>query len=272
MLAGLGSCFLPDRQAAIRWQGIAGRGPRIVWLPGISFGAVPSFLATATAPPLTGRAAQFVDYLGAGESDWPKVGQTDLDAHVRAVAKAIEAAGDGPVNVVGHSMGGTVAIALAEARPDLVGGLVLGEPNVHPGGGAHSRRIVAEDKADFVASGFEVALERLEGKARAGDPIADYNLAQWRHADPGALHDNARMLVDLAPDFHATLLSLDCPRTFIFGARTYPGLGAPVTPDAPDPAPLEAAGITVEVLEDAGHMLMLENPEGFAAVVARALD
>lgn len=51
--------------------------------------------------------------------------------HAADVAALIERLGIGPVDLVGHSYGGTVAAALAAARPDLVRRLVLVEPALH---------------------------------------------------------------------------------------------------------------------------------------------
>lgn len=52
-------------------------------------------------------------------------GPYGLAAHADDVAAVIDRLGGGPVAVVGHSMGGFIAAALAERHPDLVEGLVL---------------------------------------------------------------------------------------------------------------------------------------------------
>lgn len=48
-----------------------------------------------------------------------------LRTHAADLAELLDARGLGPVPVVGHSMGAFVAVALADARPDLVSSLLL---------------------------------------------------------------------------------------------------------------------------------------------------
>lgn len=55
---------------------------------------------------------------------------------------------------------------------------------------------------------------------------------------------------------------------FVLGGES---LARGVSADAPDPLLLRGSGVTVEVMEGRGHELMLADPEGFAAIVARHL-
>lgn len=68
-----------------------------------------------------------IDLPGQGKSSMPDM---DRDYHaqcVEACLAEVEAAG-GPQDLVGHSFGATVVLALAAQRPDLVRSLVLFEP------------------------------------------------------------------------------------------------------------------------------------------------
>lgn len=65
------------------------------------------------------------DQLGFGATDRPadgRYGRAVWTAHAAAVVEALDV---GPVTVVGNSMGGSIALSLAAARPDLVARLVL---------------------------------------------------------------------------------------------------------------------------------------------------
>jgi pimeloyl-ACP methyl ester carboxylesterase len=52
-----------------------------------------------------------------------------LSDHARWLAQAVRRDGPGPVVVIGHSLGGLVALRLALDDPDIVGGLLLLDPS-----------------------------------------------------------------------------------------------------------------------------------------------
>lgn len=68
------------------------------------------------------------DLIGHGRSTY--AAPWTFDANVTALATLIEDEAAGPVLVVGHSMGGAIALHLAAQCPDLVSGLVLLDPAV----------------------------------------------------------------------------------------------------------------------------------------------
>ncbi|MFN5167463.1 MAG: alpha/beta fold hydrolase, partial [Pseudomonadota bacterium] len=68
----------------------------------------------------------------------PALAEPSIEAFADAVRRLIEAAAQGPALVVGHSLGGMVAQALAATAPGSVGALVLAgtSPAFGPGDGA----------------------------------------------------------------------------------------------------------------------------------------
>ena len=97
------------------------------------------------APDLRGRAAS---------ATLP--GPWGIDRHVEDVAALISASAQGPVVLLGHSMGGFVAAALVRRFPELVSGLVLVD------GGLPFRLPRAVDVDQVVAQTLGPALQRLE--------------------------------------------------------------------------------------------------------------
>ncbi|MFD8212014.1 alpha/beta fold hydrolase [Streptomyces sp. NPDC059695] len=69
-----------------------------------------------------------VDLPGFGDSPPPDDGDYSVTGHARAVIRFLDAAGRGPVHLVGNSMGGAVATRVAAVRPDLVRTLTLVSP------------------------------------------------------------------------------------------------------------------------------------------------
>lgn len=213
-----------------------------------------------------------LDFPGTGQSEQLKGLRHDPARLADVVIALIEEIGAGALDVFGHSLGGTVACVVAARRPDLVGALIVGEGNMAPGGGAASSAIAAQGVEDFEARGFAARQAKLRAKALAGDAIAAAIHAACRGDDPRALHEMAVGLVDLQPGVTEAFLAHPGRRVFVYGERTFPG-GDPgrVTPDAPDPGPLRAAGVRIEVVPGAGHLMPVEAPQATAEALARHL-
>ena len=100
----------------------AGRGPAVVLLHGLG-GFAESWRRTLDA--LAGRAAvQAVDLPGCGLSGKPRA-RYDLTFFARALDGFLDALGLGQVSLVGHSLGGAIAVAYALTRPGRVDRLAL---------------------------------------------------------------------------------------------------------------------------------------------------
>ncbi|MFJ2605991.1 alpha/beta fold hydrolase [Streptomyces sp. NPDC087425] len=69
-----------------------------------------------------------LDLPGFGDSPPPDDGDYSVGGHARAVIRHLDAAGRGPVHLLGNSLGGTVATRVAALRPDLVRTLTLVSP------------------------------------------------------------------------------------------------------------------------------------------------
>ncbi len=108
----------------LAWQRLNGRGPTVVFLPG--FGSdMTGDKATALAAlcRARGQAMLLFDYSGHGASAGAftdgTVGRWTADA-----LAAVDALTEGPLILVGSSMGGWIGLLLALARPDRVAGFV----------------------------------------------------------------------------------------------------------------------------------------------------
>lgn len=156
--------FFPEYDAAVRWIS-AGEGAPILFLPGLSMPVADGFFAVAADASLVGRRRILLDYLGSGASDWPRDFDYSLASHAQVIASVLDRIGCGPVDVVGHSMGGSVAIQLALECPRLVRRLVVAECNLVPGGGSASIRLSRDGEAAFVGGGYAKLMDRLVARA-----------------------------------------------------------------------------------------------------------
>jgi pimeloyl-ACP methyl ester carboxylesterase len=199
-----------------------------------------------------------VDFLGFGRSDRPVAFDYTLEGHARTVSELLDHLRLADCDLVGHSMGGSVAITLAAVRPDLVGSLVIAESNLDPGGGMVSQPISAQTEEDFVRRGYDEFLRVLDAR----DEWAHY-AATVRLSDRVGLYRSAvSLLAGTTPTMRQRFERADVPRTFIFGERTLPH---------EDTQRLPRFGIRIEVVANAGHSMMYDNPGGFASAISRGL-
>lgn len=110
---------------------VGDRGPWVVFLHGL-FGQGRNFtqVAKGLEPDLR---SLLVDLPNHGRSGWTERFDYGEVADLVAAHLRADVAADGPVHVVGHSMGGKVAMVLALRHPDLVGHLVV--LDISPSGG-----------------------------------------------------------------------------------------------------------------------------------------
>lgn len=252
--------------SAVAWTGATPSGgaihapERIVVLHGLGSGSR-EFHYLADHVALRNRWLIFIDAPGHGDSDRPDGWTYTIEDQADLLAEVIRSIAPTPVVLVGHSMGGSTAISIASRYPGLVSNLIVAEPNLDPGSGTLSNHIARQPETRFVARGYHALAYQTEREAARGDLVASRFLITLRQASPVALHRSAVSLrAERSPTFREQLEALAIPRTMITGART-----EPLVPPILDPA------IRQDSISDAGHVMMIENPAGFADAVARAV-
>jgi pimeloyl-ACP methyl ester carboxylesterase len=137
----------------------SGRGEPMLLVPGLGMDHTYYRL---TAPLLADLfEVHTVDPRGIGQSD--KKAPYSVESWAADFADIIESVGHGPMHVVGSSLGGAMALALAESRPDLVQSLTV------VGGFSEL------DRATALNFGLRARLIRKLG---LGEEVADY-MALW---------------------------------------------------------------------------------------------
>ncbi|MDP1739001.1 MAG: alpha/beta hydrolase [Caulobacter sp.] len=112
----------------LAWRRVAGRGPTVVWLGGfMSDMAGTKAQALADWALAEGRAFLRFDYLGHGESSGDFRAGTITRWRADAIA-AIEALTEGPLVLVGSSMGGWISCLVAAEIPQRLHAMVLIAP------------------------------------------------------------------------------------------------------------------------------------------------
>ncbi|RLL67787.1 alpha/beta hydrolase [Streptomyces sp. Z26] len=241
-----------------------GPGPAVLALHG-HFGRSRLFAPLAAA--LAGRHRVIaLDQRGHGLSDHG--GDFGPDAYVEDAAALLRALDLGPVAVLGHSMGGLVALHLAARHPELVDALVVAdmtvlnrEPEAHPVLDVSDwpRRAATRDglRRAIEERGVPDAGYFLESAVRDGDG--------WR-----LLFDPAEMMASqhaMTGDHSAAWYASRQPALLLRGGDTFMldrGTAERMAAGRP--------GTELVELPDCGHWLYADDPDGFAYAVGAFLD
>jgi esterase len=216
------------------------------------------------------RSVVLVDMRNHGASPWAD--DMDYAAQAGDLADAVERLAGGRALVLGHSMGGKAAMALALTRPDLVAGLIVAD--IAPVAYTHTH-------LPYVRAMRAVDLGRVRRRSDADPMLADavpepslrafllQNLlveegaARWR-LNLEAIEREMPRLTGWPADWPH--LRHGGPALFLHGGESdYVPAASRKTIGALFPA------AEFEAIEGAGHWLHAEKPAEFAAAVERWL-
>ncbi len=209
------------------------------------------------------RTCVAVDLAGFGQSP-PIVDDTyPMDHHAVDLVEAINGFGSRTVDVVGLSMGGYVALALAETAPDVVRSLALVDtkatadtPEGRQGRDEARARLRSETRSDFASRMVDVlvAPDAAVSVRQRMRTMMESTAYETIHAALGGMRDR--------PDRMPVLAGLDAPVGVIVGEHDE------VTPIADAEAmAAQARDATLSVVAGAGHMSPMEAPDAVAAAL-----
>jgi pyruvate dehydrogenase E2 component (dihydrolipoamide acetyltransferase) len=198
-----------------------------------------------------GRTVAALDLPGHGESS-PDVGTGSLDELVAVVLGYMDVTGIRRAHVIGHSMGSAIGLALTDQAPTRVRSLAL----VGPAG--IGRRIDAVFIHGIVAAQtreeLEPKLRMLYADPRWVTPEMVQRCVAWKQR-PGVIEALTRIASTRYPGTPSGRALRDVagtvPTLMVWGADD-------VVIPAPAPGELSLAGVRVEVLPHAGHMVQVE--------------
>jgi 3-oxoadipate enol-lactonase len=263
LLPGLEPRLVERRGTRIRlWEG--GEGPPLLLVHGLG-GAAWNY--SEMVPRLPGRRLIVPDLPGHGAST-PLPASAGLAGYADAVAACLP----GAVDVVGHSLGGVVALRLAERHPALVRRLVLAAP----------AGITSSTRLSELVIALAGILRPGRHAGRRADAVARSRLLRrlvfgfFSVSDPDVLTERAVHGLLRGPTMHTDVLGaglalaaddprldLDrvrAPALVLWGARDHQ---VPLEDGFEYARRLRAP---IRVIADCGHLLVVERPD----VCARA--
>jgi pimeloyl-ACP methyl ester carboxylesterase len=231
--------------------------PAVVFVPSLA-GSWDQFADAARAVGARHRAV-IVELRGHGQSTPPKDGDYSIDAYATDLATVVKDRRIGNSVLVGHSLGGGVALAYAAAHPGTVRALVLVDPI------GDSSRTPPQEMAPFLA-----ALEKDYDKTITG---------YWRTILKGANESvTSSVMAALAKTPRTTVIeSMKASLRFeaVKAIEQYRGPILSVISEMnnfPFSLHVLVPRIRVHKMEGVSHWLQLDRPDEFIALLARTLQ
>lgn len=256
-----------------------GKGPALLMIHGLS--GCGRNLTHSLSPRLREQFRVItIDRQGSGYSTRARGAAADLPAQASLIAKFIRALDLGQPLILGHSLGGAVALALAQDHPQSVSGLVLVAPLTHPQRMLPLVFLSLAVRPGFVRRWVSLTLatplamltrHSLVKAVFAPDaPPADFaerggGLLGMRPDNFYAASSEIALVNRALPNMLKHYPSLDLPVGLVYGSADqvldYRKHGQAMAGRVP--------GIMIDIVEGAGHMLPITAVERVAAMVHR---
>lgn len=255
--------YLQDWQATMTYaRSVGGGNKAVLFLHGLGCSSG-DFREVMRSSALAGYNLIAPDLLGFGGSDRPRGFDYSVEHHAETIVELIDSLGYDRFAIVGHNMGGSVAVRLANLRADRVTGLVLAEPNLVEADSTYSKRFASYAEDQYIAA-FPRLLRELSVKG-GSDP----DLASWvktlQAAEPYAVYRSSVSLVRTTsdPSFKKGFTTIRLPRYYLLGEHSTP---------SPQLKSVEESGAVLRIIPGCGHGMTQTNPAAFAVTVRECLD
>lgn len=215
------------------------------------------------------------DNRGVGQTDKP-AGPYTAQLLADDTAGLIATLGYERAHIMGHSMGGYIAQALALSHPEVIDKLILASTNF---GGPHHIPVTPEamkvltDVSSDAVTRFKngLVVSTAPGYAEKNPAMIETWL-KWRVSNPiDPVAYQAQLAIGLAlfaesACFESKLKAVTASTLILFGAHD-----KVVPPGNADLLAHEIANSTIEILPDAGHFFPIETPEAANAAIIKFL-
>lgn len=183
--------------------------------------------------------------------------------------------------VIGHSMGGTIAMMLSARHPDVVGRVMVVDMIPFMGnvfGGAEATPESVAPIAGMVAAGMANSTPE-QWAASSAQSIAGMVRTESQRAVP--TEDSARsdpqvashaMRELIVTDLRPELANIAAPLTVLYVAFEGPGMSPEVTDAIYQGSFATRPGTVLKRIDDSAHFIMLDQPDAFLAEVNDFLD
>jgi pimeloyl-ACP methyl ester carboxylesterase len=240
---------------------VRGKGPDVILIPGLTSGPHVWERVVREVP---GYRYHLVHVAGfAGQPARGNAQGAVVAPLVSEISRYIEASGLRRPAVVGHSMGGTVAMMVAARYPDRAGKVMVVDMTPQP------TAMYGGTAASQLAAGLKDLIGDPNGRRLVSGLIAAFSPPEegGRQSDSDVV---ARAMHDLGTiNLTGDLPRLRVPLTVVYAVRSQEGAAA--TSRAFADAYRGARGARLVPVPDSGHLIMADQPGRFAKVLREFL-
>ena len=204
------------------------------------------------------------DLPGYGRSPWIKGAALSLEEQADHLASWLDRLQTGPVMVLGHSMGGVVALLLAERHPQLVSFIIDVDGNKSPADCVFSSQAARYGLQVFAATGFDEMRETIFHRGIEDAAQRGYYVS-LRLSDPRAYHRNSLDLMKISETetMADRLADLSVPSVYI--------AGVPGGVSSHSRKLLQSASVPLHDISPSGHWPFIDQREDFLSLLTELL-
>lgn len=221
---------------------------------------------------ITTAAVHTCDLLGYGGLGGASPGRLTLQAQVDHVARKLAHLGEAPAWILGHSVGGAIAMLLADRHPNLIRGMINVEGNFTPKDAFYSGKVAAMRPEEWSGE-----YHALKSDISAWVELWDVDPTP-EHVErctqllcnqpPGTIYAMSRAVVDETRkpgylDAVRRVVDRGLPIHLIAGQRSTAAWDVPEF--------VRRAAVSSTIIPQTGHLMMLEEPEVFCREVDRLI-
>lgn len=250
--------YMVDNESnKMRYHDLPGEDTPILFIHGLGCAGSFDYPEVAAQTDLIGHRRILIDLLGSGFSDKPDNHLYTIKEHVNYLQKFVKAIKLNKFIIFAHSLGGPIALGLADKCRDSIETIILSEANLDKSSpGSLSYEFGTCQEEDFINSIFDEAINEnsVENSMWSATLSVCSSTAISRISKSAVEGGN--------PSWREILYSLRCKKTFIFGEKSLPD---------DDKTELERHMINIEIVKSAGHSMAWENPKGLSEAIKKGI-
>lgn len=239
-----------------------GPGGTILYLHGLGC-SKEDFLGATSADELEAYTLVAFDFPGCGNSSYHENMALGIDDLVEITNIFVSRLPLADLVVVGHSMGGLVALLYIEKYAEPVRGFISVEGNLASEDCFISRQVTQYTLAEFMETGFANLRQKLSRVNNRG--YQEYVDTLERHSSPKAIFDYSPSLVDYSDNggLLQRFTQLEIPAVFIYGSENK---GLSYLPH------LRERGCEVVEIPKSDHFPFHDNPRDYYKAISDFLE